>query len=48
MQELTLVTGGSGKTGRRLSQRLTALGRRAREIIQFARQPAANGAWGEA
>jgi uncharacterized protein YbjT (DUF2867 family) len=43
----TLVLGGTGKTGRRVSKRLTAsgLGREPRDFTDYARAAAAAGVW---
>jgi uncharacterized protein YbjT (DUF2867 family) len=51
-QQPTLVLGGTGKTGRRVAERLEArgvpvraLGREPRDFADFAREAAAAGVW---
>jgi uncharacterized protein YbjT (DUF2867 family) len=41
----TLVLGGTGKTGRRIVERLQARGRPVRDFRDFARDAAATGIW---
>jgi len=43
--KMNLVLAGTGKTGRRVAERLVALGRPARDFTEYARAAAAKGVW---
>jgi uncharacterized protein YbjT (DUF2867 family) len=43
--QTTLVLGGTGKTSRRVAQRLSALGREPRDFAVYARDAGAGGVW---